>query len=168
MKDIYERLKSYEPLFGEYELVEFIGGGSSGWVYKVKQISRPSSFAALKVIPIPTNEYELHILEEEFPQKDLLKEKINKKMIKQIEEINALEMFEGNTHIVSYKLSSVKQYEEGFGFDILILMEYLQSLTQYLREHEISETDVIRLGIDLCSALEIMSKRNILHRDIKH
>jgi len=167
MKDIYERLKSYEPLFGEYELVEFTGGGSYGWVYKVRQMSRPSSFAALKVIPIPTNAQELHILEEKYPQKDLLQEKIHQIMTKQIEEINALEMFEGNTHIVSYKLSSVKRHEDGLGFDILILMEYLQSLTQYLRENEIREADVIRLGMDLCSALEIMRKKNMLHRDIK-
>ena len=43
----------------------------------------------------------------------------------------------------------------------------LTPLYQHLREHPLSEEDVIRLGIDLCRALEICQKYNIIHRDIK-
>ena len=35
------------------------------------------------------------------------------------------------------------------------------------KEEKLTEEDVLRLGIDLCRALEYCQKQNIIHRDIK-
>ena len=46
-------------------------------------------------------------------------------------------------------------------------MEYLTSFLDYCAGRELTEEDVIQLGIDLCKALEYCQKQNIIHRDIK-
>lgn len=45
-------------------------------------------------------------------------------------------------------------------------MELLTPLNKYFN-NGINESDVIRLGIDICKALEICQEHNIIHRDIK-
>src|SRR5699024_9189261 len=49
----------------------------------------------------------------------------------------------------------------------LIRMELLKPLNEYTRKRTITRQDVIRLGIDLCKALELCQKYNIIHRDVK-
>lgn len=46
-------------------------------------------------------------------------------------------------------------------------MELLTPLEQYLKDHPLSQAEVLRLGIDVCKALEVCAKNNIIHRDIK-
>ena len=46
-------------------------------------------------------------------------------------------------------------------------MELLTPLNVFLKGREVSEDTVIKLGIDICCALELCKKRNIIHRDIK-
>jgi serine/threonine protein kinase len=57
--------------------------------------------------------------------------------------------------------------EEEIGWYILIKMEFVQSLPDYISNNEVSVSDVLRLGIDICKALETCGKFNIIHRDIK-
>lgn len=46
-------------------------------------------------------------------------------------------------------------------------MEYVKPLSKYLAEKQMTMEEIISLGIDLCSALDICSKHAIIHRDIK-
>lgn len=46
-------------------------------------------------------------------------------------------------------------------------MELLTPLNTYYTTYPPTEADVIRLGIDMCRALEVCAKENIIHRDIK-
>jgi serine/threonine-protein kinase len=46
-------------------------------------------------------------------------------------------------------------------------MELLTSLTDYSMGTPFSESEVIKLGIHICRALELCAKKNIIHRDIK-
>ena len=46
-------------------------------------------------------------------------------------------------------------------------MELLKPLNDYLRDRVMTEAEVIRLGVDLCTALEVCHRRSIIHRDIK-
>ena len=49
-----------------------------------------------------------------------------------------------------------------------IQMEYLTDLLSFMdQEGPLDETEVIRLGIELCRALEVCHRQGILHRDIK-
>ena len=46
-------------------------------------------------------------------------------------------------------------------------MELLTSLEDYLDENVFYKKDVVKLGIDICAAIESCQKNNIIHRDIK-
>ena len=59
------------------------------------------------------------------------------------------------------------EHTEGIGWDILIRMELLTPLIDHIHKEKLSRKDVIKLGIDLCKALELCQKYNIVHRDIK-
>jgi tetratricopeptide (TPR) repeat protein len=46
-------------------------------------------------------------------------------------------------------------------------MELLTSFNAYICDKKLTEEEVIKLGCDICTALEICAKLNIIHRDIK-
>lgn len=46
-------------------------------------------------------------------------------------------------------------------------MELLTPLSTYIADKTLSEEEVIKLGTDICTALELCARRNIIHRDIK-
>ena len=73
----------------------------------------------------------------------------------------------GNSNIVSYEDHMVVPHENDPGWDILIRMELLTPLNKHYSENGMTKTDVILLGIDMCRALEVCKRNNIVHRDIK-
>lgn len=81
-------------------------------------------------------------------------------------EIDMMMQLKGAPNIVSIEDYAVLS---GAGFrTILIRMELLESLDQYCKRcGSLSREEVVRLGLDICSALEICEQKNILHRDIK-
>ena len=46
-------------------------------------------------------------------------------------------------------------------------MELLVPLNEYICDKKLSESDVIKLGCDICDALSLCRKKKIIHRDIK-
>ena len=58
------------------------------------------------------------------------------------------------------------QHDDGIGWDIFIKMELLTPLTKVLTGQP-SEDAVIKLGLDMCNALEECRKHDVIHRDIK-
>jgi serine/threonine protein kinase len=78
-----------------------------------------------------------------------------------------MDRLKGHTNIVSYEDHTVIPHENKIGWDILIRMELLTPLTDYLQNHKFSEDDVIKLGIDICKALTLCERYSIIHRDIK-
>ena len=59
------------------------------------------------------------------------------------------------------------EHKKDPGWDIYIRMELLESFVEYTKHRELTEGDVIRLGIDICNALELCERQKIIHRDIK-
>jgi raffinose/stachyose/melibiose transport system substrate-binding protein len=82
------------------------------------------------------------------------------------EEINMMIQLKGVPGIVAIEDYAVLR---GNGIrTILIRMEELESLDHYFsRTGYVSKEDVIRLGTQICSALSVCERSNILHRDIK-
>ena len=62
----------------------------------------------------------------------------------------------GHSNIVSYEDHQIIPHEDGIGWDILIRMELLKPINDALRQNKsFTRAEVIRLGTDLCRALEV-------------
>lgn len=152
----------------EWKITEKIGEGSFGKVYKAQRTEQGTTFySAIKVITIPSSQGELNSVRSETPDEQSVKEYFHTLVEDCIQEVNTMEYFRGNSHVVSVEDYKVVEYLDEIGWDIYIRMEYLTGFLDYCMGKELGEKEVIRLGIDLCKALEYCRKQNIIHRDIK-
>ena len=152
----------------EWELIEKIGEGSFGKVYKAKRTERGRSFySAIKIISIPASKGELDSVRSEMNNEQSTREYFRNLVEDCIQEIYTMEHFCGNSHVVSFEDFKVVEYLDEIGWDISIRMEYLTSFMDYCIGKELTEKEVIKLGSDLAMALIYCRKLNIIHRDVK-
>lgn len=147
----------------EYTPVEKIGAGSFGSVFKCE---RDGIYYAIKIIPVPANDDELQMLLARSEAEEVqayLKEKVENYR----REIKLMSELKGNRNIVNIEDYKVIEAENSLGFYIVIRMELLTSLTSYTAKHTLTRDEIIQLGIDICDALTICEKHNVIHRDIK-
>ena len=160
--------KKLEPIFGAWKINRLIGEGNFGKVFEIEREDFGRTYtAALKVITIPQNESEL---------KSVMADGMDEKSItvyyrgfveEIVDEFSLMANLKGNSNIVSYEDHMVLEHQNEIGWDILIRMELLTPLIDHINNRGMNREDVIRLGIDLCRALEFCQKQNIIHRDIK-
>lgn len=152
----------------EWELIEKIGEGSFGKVYKAKRTERGRSFySAIKIISIPASKGELDSVRSEMNNEQSTREYFRNLVEDCIQEIYTMEHFCGNSHVVSFEDFKVVEYLDEIGWDISIRMEYLTSFMDYCTGKELTEKEVIKLGCDLAMALIYCRKLNTIHRDVK-
>lgn len=152
----------------EWQLVEKIGEGSFGKVYKAQRTERGRSFySAIKIISIPGNKGELDSVRSEMNDEQSTREYFRNLVEDCVQEIYTMEHFCGNSHIVSFEDFKVVEYLDEIGWDIYIRMEYLTSFMDYCTGKELTEKEVMKLGCDLSMALIYCRKLDIIHRDVK-
>lgn len=151
-----------------WETVREIGSGSSGKVYEIRKIDKYGGdfSSALKVISVPSTQEEYEKMSSTMDDYEL-----RKKLREQIEEISneyrLMGVLKGHANIVSCEDQMIVPHDDDCGWDIYIRMELLTTLPDYVHQHGITGTEVIKLGTDLCNALETCRNNGIIHRDIK-
>ncbi|MBV1709568.1 MAG: serine/threonine-protein kinase, partial [Erysipelothrix sp.] len=154
--------------WGEWELVEFIGEGSFGKVYKArKKIFDKYHYSAVKIVSIPQNEQQLRIERASGMSEDSMYNYFQSIVQDWHSEIELLETLKGVTNIVSIEDYQIVSYEGEIRWDIFIRMELLTQFNEYIISNKLSVKDALRIGIDVCQALEYCHKLNIIHRDVK-
>lgn len=146
----------------------FIGEGSFGKVYRLTRTEFGYTYeSALKVIRIPQTEDEVKAVRDTGMDEASVSGYFRSMAGEIVSELQLMSELRGNTNIVSYEDHSVEELEGGFGWEIYLRMEMLTPLRKYMEEHPLTTADVVRLGIDICKALEVCRRANIIHRDIK-
>jgi|GEM_PF-5116098 len=161
---------SFSPLWGEWYLKELIGKGTFGAVYLAEKTEYGNTYvSAVKHISVSKENVntEALIAEGIIPDESALPAYFDSVRDRMISEINFCYALRGNTNIVSYEDHLIIPKPGDIGCDIFIRMEFLKALPKYMREHYFGEAEVIQLGIDICEALEVLDKHNMIHRDIK-
>ena len=151
-----------------WSITRLLGEGSYGRVFEIERAEFAQTYrAALKVITVPQSKAEIEsILSEGMstPQAEAYFHGIVEELM---HEFSIMFKLKGTANIVSCEDLRVLEHPDGIGWDILIRMELLHPLLPYVYEHPMARRDIIRLGIDICKALELCQRYNIIHRDIK-
>ncbi len=152
----------------DWQIVKIIGRGSYGTVYEIQRTlaSGETESAALKVIKIPQSPADIESMYSEGFDAEAITETFREHLKGIMNEYELMQKLDGHTNIVNSKDISSVQHDDGMGWDIFIRMELLTPLMQSL-PNEITDEMVINLGIDICKALQLCNKHNIIHRDIK-
>ena len=168
MADNQDDIYKYQPLWENWYIDMPIGKGSFGSVYKISREDMGHKYtSAVKIISIPSDE-QYKEAEASFGGDEASLSGYFEDIVHNIiNEINMLYSLSGNSNIVDYQDHKVVKKEDRVGWDILIRMEYVTALKKYIASHQMSKREIIQLGIDICSALELCSKKGIIHRDIK-
>ncbi len=144
-----------------------LGSGSFGMVYEISRtVGRATEEAALKVISFPKEGMIEELQSDGYPVSSI-REMCDSCREDLLREYGMMMRLKGHSNIVSCEDFTTEEREDGLGFRMYIRMELLQPLRDVLRERNLSEKEVIRLGRDLCRALVICHGRDIIHRDIK-
>ena len=163
-------IMSFSPLWGEWHIKELVGKGSFGAVYKAEKTEYGNTYtSAIKHLSIPPQNVTKDMLVAEGIATDdrtlsLYCDNLRDRIIN---EINFCYTLRGNTNIVSYEDHCIIPKSTGIGYDIFIRMEMLTALPKYISEHPMSESETVKLGIELCEALRVLHMNRIIHRDIK-
>ena len=155
-------------VFENWTIMRKIGAGSFGAVYEIRREDFGETYrAALKVITVPQNDAEIDSLRAEGMSPEDIRRYYYSLVEELVREFAIMAKLKGTGNVVSYEDHRVIPHSDGFGWDIQIRMELLIPLMTYAKEHPFARRDVIRLGVDMCRALELCQKYNIIHRDIK-
>lgn len=155
-------------VFNNWVIVDIKGEGSFGKVFEIQRKDDfTTDYSALKVITVPRNKSEMQRLVESGKTTEQAKRYLYGIVEGIVNEIKIMSKLKATANVVSYEDHEIIPHEDGMGWDILIRMELLHPLLEYAYEHPFSRRDIIKLGIDMCRALELCQKYNIIHRDIK-
>jgi len=155
-----------------WTITERLGHGGFGHVYKAIREST-QAIAAVKVIPITISDEDIADHRAMGKSDREILELLREDAEWYMNEIKVMQQLKGSANIVNIEDSALCEKEGSIAFDLFIRMEYLTSLHQHLVEiSPITEEEIVKLGCDICSALEIchkttVNKRQIIHRDIK-
>ena len=160
--------KKYEPFFGSWYITRKLGQGNFGKVFQIERQEFDETYkAALKIITVPQSESEIKSVMASGMDQASVAEYFEGMAKEIVSEFKLMSTLKGNSCVVSYEDHQVITHENGLGRDILIRMELLTPLIDYIQTNKMTRRDVIKLGIDMCNALVLCQKRNIIHRDIK-
>ncbi len=157
-----------EKVFTNWTVKELLGKGAFGKVYRIEREEFGTVYqAAMKKIVIPQSQEDVEDAINEGMDEQSVTSYFRSFVEEIVSEFKLMAQLKGHTNIVSYEDHMVIPHEDGIGWDILIRMELLKSLKSVTSERNMTEAEVVRLGIDMCNALELCGKMNIIHRDIK-
>ena len=147
--------------------MKLIGRGSFGEVYEIERnIFGEIEKAALKVITIPQNASDIDEMYSDGYDEESITSTFQNHLKSIVAEYSMMRKMNGCANIVSCDDVRYVQHDDGIGWDIFIKMELLTPLTKALPT-EVPEETVVKIAKDICAALELCKKHEIIHRDIK-
>ena len=150
-----------------WETVGLIGHGNFGAVYEIRRkLGGIEENAALKVIQIPQSQHDIDEMYSNGYDEEDVTTAFQSHMESILSEYSLMRKMNGHTNIVSCDDIRYVQHDDGIGWDIFIKMELLTPLTKALPA-QIDEQTTIKIAKDICAALVLCKKSNIVHRDVK-
>ena len=157
-------------VWSDWSIIEKLGEGSFGQVFRArKERFGVTQEAAIKVVRIPGDDVELKRVQSGYGLNEQeLKEYFYPEVEKLKKEIVLMQELGEDSHIVRILDFEIIDAPDAIvGWYILIRMELLECLENYIKRADITVADVVAVGEDVLTSLEVCEERNIIHRDIK-
>ena len=163
-------LEVIQKVWPDWKVTEKIGEGSFGQVFKAEKESYGiKQESAIKVVRIPSDEAELNRVQSGFGlNEEELKEYFYPEVEKLKKEIVLMQELGEDSNIVRIlDFEIIDASDVTVGWYILIRMELLECLENYIKRNDLTVGEVISIGEDILTSLEVCEEKNIIHRDIK-
>ncbi len=159
-----EKLKEMEPLFGSWYVETKTSEGKSSKFYKVFRTDGiQKDYLGLKTVKFPSSDRELSnaIASGKYQNVDeyldILQQSVSKNM-------SIMCSLSYHKNIVS--LQNFTIIREPSCFYVLMLVELLNPLSEYLSFENVSKSDIVNIGKDICRAMEAFREKGIIHHNI--
>ena len=168
MRTVERKLKELWP---DWHIDKVLGNGAFGSVYRIaRELNGRSIYSALKVIRIERDSDETSLLLQQnysfSGSGNNVDAEYRNRITKALEEINIMEELKGAPNVV--RIEDFQIVWEGDTEMENIKMELLQSLFEWIRVNGFpDESSVLKIGTDICKALQYCADKKIIHRDIK-
>lgn len=163
---MYENL--VKECWPEWNIVEQIGEGTYGTVYKIShEDSLRTVYSALKVIAVPRSAAETAVIMSRCQTDEAVRAYLKQAVDEYTSKMKLLESFRYNPNLVRVDEYRVRERQDTPGWYILIRMNLATGLNAFAVHSPLHESEIIRLGIDICKALEICESCGIVHGNIK-
>ena len=151
-----------------WHCVRLLGESGFDRVYEIERTEDGHrQRAALKVITVPQSQEDLRSAYSRGLDDQGVISYFREAVQYILREVTLMAQLKGHSNLVSYEDFMVCEREGEIGWDILIRMELLTPLQDYVRTDRLGEAEVIALGRDLCRALELCQSRRIIHRNVR-
>lgn len=167
---IESRSRQYGKVFDHWQIREYLGEGSGGKtaVFSLVHTASETFKSALKVVSLIEKKGNYNDLspsrKQEYEQaKQFCKANAER-------EVLLMNELQESPYAVGYRDHTFVDWADGnsYGCDMLIRMELLQDLRTVIEnEHRFTEEEILKIGIEVCSALVLCHQKEILHRDVK-
>ena len=161
-----EKIKAVWP---GWKVTGMIGRGSFGCVYEIERVQfGKTEKAAMKTLTIPHDESIIDELYSDGYDDESITKRLDGELQDIVKEYYLMAELKGHTNVVN--CDDMQYTKNGMGWDVFIKMELLTPLHKVFQKgngETVSDKNVIKLGKDICRALILCEKKNIVHRDIK-
>lgn len=147
-------LKNYEPFFGEWFIERPIYENEIGGIYEIRKKDSDEPSKALKVIRMPD------------PGLDPEGNYAERLEVDYVAEIEMMLALKDHINVTAYEEYEVLHRKDEPGWDIVIRMEMVTPVPEYIRTNPFTIGDAVLLGCDVCSMLEFCHPHDIVHRNI--
>lgn len=160
-----EMRRIINEVWPEWQIEKTLGYGSYGTVFQAVRKDFTGTFrAAIKVVVFSKDDEEIAAeIKAGYTNEEILAS-IQDEIHEYTSEIDLLNRVKGYTNITTVDDHKVVQSDnDSMTWYILIRTELLNKIDY----RSMKEAEVIQLGIDICTALDVCREKSIVHRDIK-
>lgn len=160
---------SLNPVFGEWYTYKQIGSGTDGKVFSIykEKYNGEREYSVLKIIRLGDNRNERRLFLSEnktFDDEDEYFDNLIKRITDNIEKVKKSD---ASKYIVKYEDIEFRRASDGKGRLILLKLENAKSLTEIIKELSFTPDEILRLGINVCSALAKCREFGYIYPNLK-